>query len=436
MRLLPFIMIVICSVQPAIAADPAPQVDAKLSTQGDLWQGQRVSISITVKTPDTFASAVAFDLPQVSGAILIPPQGSPVLGTETIGDDTFTTQTHDLTVFPQQSGTITIPAFTIRFDSSAGFDKPVHSRTLTTTPLSITVKRPPGTESLAMVLTTTKLEVSETWKPQPSEKPVAVGKAFTRTIQVTADNLPGLLLTTFHTKPPEGLRFYPGEPQVDDQSERGDLVGHRTETLTIICEQPGKFELPAMKISWWNPEEQQLHDITLPAQSFAVTSLPHDPVEEANSPPPHISVMPWLVALAVSGIVACGVYWSRGTILQHWLAYQRNRANTEHHFFQILVRACHSGDPHATYRALRVWMDKLASDPHSSSLDALHAINADTALSSAVAELESTLYGPPASVNSGTWQPQQLLQAVIEFRQRWKQSTQASGLPEMNPVPG
>jgi hypothetical protein len=421
----------------ALAAEPL--VEAQLATQGDIWQGQRIVLNLTIKTPGTFASAPAFDLPQVPHVILIPPQGRPVLGTEMIGDDTFTTQLHELTAFPQKSGTITIPPFKIRFDSSAGFGKPVQSRTVTTPPISFDIERPPGTEALALVLTTTNFVVTESWKPEPRTTPVAVGTAYSRTIQCTADDLPGIVLPAFPVPSLNGLRAYRHEPQLDDKEQRGTLIGQRTETVTFVCERPGQYELSAMTVSWWNPETRRLQEVTLPAHTIAVSA---PPTGNESDPPVAASTRisrsrsTMLMALGLLAIiVGCG--WSLWPSLRRrWQSHQRAMADSESHAFRAIVQACRAHDPHAAYRAILAWRDKLVIVCPSEIEGFTHAWKREPSLAAEFDRLESILYGAETLSTALPWPYEPLLTALSRFRQHWlhrsHSSNYADRLPDMN----
>lgn len=437
-----FPVLLLMGAWPCVAADPEPLVDIKRTDDGDIWQGQRVVFTVILKTPETFASAPDFDLPRVPGVILVPPQGRPILGTEMIGEDSYTTQTHELAVFPQRPGGVTIPPWTIRFDSSKGFGQPVQARTVTTSPVTFTVKPPPGTEHLAAVLTTTKLSVTESWQPEPGQKPVAAGAAFTRTIRITADNLPGIVLPTFRTQPPEGLRLYDHDPTLNDQDDRGPLVGQRTDTTTIVCERSGHYELPAMSVAWWNPEEQKLHEALLPARTITVTAPPGPQPSDSSTAP--VSSKRNSFLLPVIGVIA-----GLGGICLVWLWWRKRRqahqlatAESEQHRFRDIVQSCRSGDARTAYQAILKWRDAMMPGAVATDSRALRLFADDAELVTEMNRLESSLYGPPLDgpvTTSGetNWSPPRLLDCLTRFRTRWKResatSSEAHRLPEMNP---
>src|SRR5262249_52395321 len=163
-------------------AEPPPRVKVELSPKDGAWVGQRVTLAITLSTPDLFAGAPDFDLPTIPGAVVLPP-GSPIVGSETIGDTTFTTQRHEFAVYAQRAEVVRIPAFAIRFESNAGFGQPTIARQVTTGAVSFTAKTPPGADGLGIVIAARHLEVTDEWQPEP--KAPRVGDAFTRTLTVT-----------------------------------------------------------------------------------------------------------------------------------------------------------------------------------------------------------------------------------------------------------
>src|SRR5262245_7609875 len=286
-------------------AQPPAQARASIATKGDIWVGQRVTLVVELLTPGLFSSAPAFDLPQVPGVILLPPEGRPVLGSETIDGVTYTTQRHELAAYAQRPGRVTVPGFVVRFASSPNFVKPPVDRRVTTPAVTFTAKVPPGAEGLATVVTTRDLTVKETWEPQPGRGPAKPGDAFTRTIAVEARDVPGMVLPAFRFDRQDGLGVYPKSPAVEDRSERGDLTGRRVETVTYVCERPGSFALPALALAWWDPAAQKLNRVTLPAQTIEVAASPAAaaPIAEPRRR------WPWAVAALAAALAIGLVAW-------------------------------------------------------------------------------------------------------------------------------
>ena len=91
-------------------------VRAKLEMKdGEPWVGQKVTMVVEILAPGYFSGSPVFEVPRVPGVLVIPPSESPVLGTEQVGDTSYTVQRHELAVFGQRAGAHEIPAFAVRF---------------------------------------------------------------------------------------------------------------------------------------------------------------------------------------------------------------------------------------------------------------------------------------------------------------------------------
>lgn len=423
----------LCLAALALGADPAPPARTSVSPAGDVWVGQRVTLAVELRTPDQFAGAPSFDLPPVPGAVILKPEERPTLGSETVGDTTFITQRHEFAVYPQRAGVVEVPAFPVRFGTSAGFGSPVVARRVTTSPVRFTAKLPPGAEGLATVVTTRRLTVTEAWTPEP--KAAAVGAAFTRTITVEARDVPGMALPAFLSEPPAGLRAYPKPPAVEDRVNRGDLTGRRVETVTYICEKPGTYALPALALAWWNPEERSLNQARLPGRSFEVTAPPPPPTSPAPPPPPQRSWLP--AGIALVGLLAlAGLAWRFGPVLRtRWRRHRAVMAASERTAFAAFHRACAAGDARTAHRALVGWLDRFLTGGPIPTLDQFAARAGDPQLTAQLAALQAAAFGP----TSAGWSPGDLARRVGAARARIARSRRhrssvSAVLPPLNPT--
>lgn len=421
-----------------VVAEPPARVRASIATKGDIWVGQRVTLVVELLTPGFFASTAAFDLPQVSGVILIPPEDRPVVGSETVDGTTFTTQRHELAVFAQRAGQVEIPGFVVRFESSPALGKPTVAQRVTTPAVAFTAKLPPGAAGLSTVITTPELTVKEAWEPEPGKGTAKLGAAFTRTITVEARDVPGMVLPAFRFDPPDGLGVYPKPPVVEDRTERGELFGRRVETVTYVCEKAGAFSLPALVWAWWDPSERQLKRVELPATTFDVTAPQQPPasaVQPAHDPGP---TWAWVVG-ALAGFLAVGVAaWRFGpTAWAGWKRHREAAAASESAYFTTFERACRTGDAHATQRALLAWLDRFLTGDTAPSTENLAARAADPELTAELTALEDVVYGR-AGPRSRQWLAGELLRRVRAARSRLRRKTTPEdagwgALPPLNP---
>lgn len=258
----------------ASGAAQVPKVRTSIATKGDLFVGQKATLAVELLAPGYFASAPAFDLPNAPGLILSPPVGSPVVSTETIDEVSYTVQRHEVAVFTRRAGEQTIPAFSVRFKFKRNpLDKEEVAATVKTDAVKLTAKAPPGAEKLGNIISARDLKVEETWKPEPG-KAAKAGDAFTRTITYTAPEVPAMAFPPFPTGKIDGLGIYAKEPEVLDTSNRGDLMGKRRDTITYVCQRPGKFVVPATRMTWFDLVSQKLQTIDFPARTFEVAPNP------------------------------------------------------------------------------------------------------------------------------------------------------------------
>lgn len=252
-----------------------PKVRAELQAPDPLWVGEKVTLVVELLVPGYFSSAPGFDLPDPAGLILMPPTEHPIVSGETIDGTYYVTQRHELAVYPARAGERVIPPFQVRFAfKRSPLDHDVVAAVVTTPQVSLKVTAPPGTEKLGQVISARDLQVVEEWKPEPGKTGVKAGDAFTRTITFTAPDVPGMVFPPFPTGEIDGLRLYPKPPAVLDRTDRTGLVGGRRDTIVYVCERPGSFTVPALRLTWWDLAAKQLRTADLPARTFMVEANP------------------------------------------------------------------------------------------------------------------------------------------------------------------
>jgi hypothetical protein len=262
--------------------------------------------------------------------------------------------------------------------------------------------------------------VAETWNPIPDDKTVPAGSAFTRTIHMEADDLPGMVLPSFRFDPPEGLQLYSQPPVVNDQSNRGALTGNRSETMTFVCEQAGNNALPALVVSWWNPSEQKLSRIELPERKWTVTAPPQAPA--TPTPGEIVSTKDRGVKMVLSFLALLGIglaCWHFGPgIARTWRSIRHRILDSEPARFRALIKACRTGDAHTAYRALLAWQQCISTSSDCCTQSASANPKPTNDLSHEILALESAAFSPRHQ--SPNWSPVNLIINLKQHRSRWK----------------
>ena len=81
---------------------------------------------------------------------------------------------------------------------------------------------------------------------------IRAGEPVTRTLTLEAKGLEASQLPEIH--PPESgtLRVYSEQPELSNRSDGDWIFGRSEQRITYVVTQPGKLELPEVRIDWWD----------------------------------------------------------------------------------------------------------------------------------------------------------------------------------------
>ncbi|QDT56555.1 hypothetical protein Pan44_46110 [Caulifigura coniformis] len=385
-----------------------------------VYAGQNVGFTVQLLTTTNFASVPVFQLPRLSGCLVLPPADRPLIGTETVDDTDYASQIHELRFIAIRPGRYQIPAFDVRFESPPEFAKPAIERRLRTTPMTIEAKSPPGAEKYRSILCSRGLKLTETWEPE-LPKTASVGDTFTRTVTLEAGDMPAMLLPPIPLTAPTGMKVYDDPPDVADHTERGVTTSHRRERVTYVCESGGSFELPGIVLPWWNLDSSTLEQATLPGAKFTVDAVVA-PQDAASRGLDRKSQHRWW-SVVVLAFLGCAVVVASSLFIRR----QRGRADDAHVRFRLLMECCRQSDAPAALTALYGWLDLVGPK---NQLSTLSVTSADPDLRQLVDEMET------AAVLGSPWDGSPLARR-LRLLPDTLANTSSSGthlLPELNPT--
>jgi len=411
------------------------RVRAVLQPPDPAWVGQELPLTIELLAPNTFAGAPSFDLPELPGALIVRIGSRPTLATETIAGTSYSVQRHRFAVFGQRAGKLVVPAFSVRFGSRERFDAEPEEHRLETEPFEVELELPPGAEDLATLVSTTALSVTEAWKPPlPTGEGVhaMVGDAFTRTITITAPNVPGMLFPPLPLREVEGLGAYPAQPAVKNATERGAFTGTRIERVTYVCEREGSARIPALVLTWWRTDTGTLEREELAAVTLTIDPNPALAAQQVDTGDEDRDGFPWapiLIALLAGGGVLLG--WTRrARVTARFSEWQRERADSEPGRFAALSSACRSDDAATALNALYHWLQRRSDHARVATLTELVEHHDDGVLASEIDRLQQAVLG------SSAWSGAGLLAALrrIRIASSERAAKRRRALPPLNPV--
>ncbi|MBU2870908.1 BatD family protein [Colwellia sp. E2M01] len=234
--------------------------------------GQPYVVSIEVATDRWFDSGskiANFSLPHV-----VMPANNIITtnGSQNIAGTTWSTQTHDITLYPNEAGRYDLPSIEIKVSVNTEHNGSI-SGVLSTKPVSFDITLPEALEGVENFIVSP--EASLTIDGQfDAEQKYALGDAITQTITIKADDIPAMMIPEIqlNEKTLEGISIYHKPAQVFDTSNRGTLTGTRVESFTYIFEKSGDYSLPEQVIYWWNSNTNTLETLEVPASRWTVST--------------------------------------------------------------------------------------------------------------------------------------------------------------------
>jgi hypothetical protein len=327
MRRLTASLVLLISLAPAAGLQAQEGAEVRLlADPGDVvWVGEKVDIHLELWTEALSFSGQAFTLPEALGGYLLRADSSTINVTERRGRVTWTGLRYTFNLYPQRPGKVVIPAFNVRFATSAGYGSEPRPYTFSTQPLAVTAQLPPGADTGSLLVTTTDFNVVASWQPELTGEgsiELKTGDALVLTVEREADEVPGMVFEPLPEFEIEGLGVYAAAPEVNDRVYRGELTGTRTDRITLVCALPGSYELPELTFQWWDQQREKLHQETIPALAIEVVQNPAwatpPPKEKANEGISFNRDYLWLVLAALL------MWWPGWPLVRTFTAWLRS----------------------------------------------------------------------------------------------------------------
>lgn len=380
-------------------------------------------------------------------------------------------------IYPQQSGSLTIPAITFSGHAEISqnfslFSRPGRQIISRTKPLTLNILPVPDTYTGKNWLPAESLEIeSEIIEDTQS---ITSGEAITRRIIVRAKGLLDSQLPATTVASSNKIKTYPDKEKLSNQLINGQVMGIRQDTIAIIPLKSGPFTLPEIKINWWNTITNQQETARLPAETFfanndssntntetdgkdqpAATIKPEQIVDNnqqpASSEPQKIKTIEKIIYQEIS-ITKNIWFWISIGLFVLWLItlilflsaaskskkirHQelKNKANNKYHknYLQSVYNACLENDANETSKTLILWAKYYYKQPALSGLSAIIQLVDDKDLIHAINALESSQY----SQDKQSWDGRALIEALkhcIEQDKAQENTKNPQAFSDLNP---
>ncbi|WLG93054.1 BatD family protein [Pseudomonas cucumis] len=273
-------------------------------------------------------------------------------------------------IYPQRSGELVIPAQMFSAtpvdtrpsqDATPKGPKPGKQMRVKSAEIPLTVKAKPGTYPADVPwLPARSLTLSESWSPEPDH--AQVGYSLTRSLTLNAEGLASSQLPPLPATEINGLRRYPDQPVLGNQSSERGLIGSREDREALVPTRTGAIDLPSVEVVWWNTFEDHLEHSSLPARTLQVASNPSliadSPAGSAQAISGASNEAAWwwklsTVILACTTLLGFGLWWRARS--QPAILRAAQTGPSPRTLLDDLRRACQANDSHATRQALDAW---------------------------------------------------------------------------------
>ena len=238
-----------------------------------------------------------------SGNVLIEQLGNDRSSSTEVNGHRYNVIERDYLLFPQHSGTLEIPGPILDAHVPTGARRSILPNDLfsglldqssiaammqTERPIrlhgdsiALEVRPRPALATTSYWIPAKKLTVTSRWHPDSFE--VRSGEPITLDLRMRAEGLTAAQLPDLASlvRLPPGLDAHPDRPKLENLADNGTVIGTREQSIALIADRAGTFDVPALKIQWWDTSADQLRSIELPA--FTIKALPN---ESGNDPTP------------------------------------------------------------------------------------------------------------------------------------------------------
>ncbi|WP_186453953.1 BatD family protein [Denitratisoma sp. DHT3] len=433
---------------PAWAA--APFVRLSLEPAGPVELGTDLILRVEVLVPTWFLDAPRFpETIELPGATVELQKGSAENLSESIAGSTWAGLRRRYRIQPLNPGEFRLPELAVPLTYAREGGKgslTVTARGRLVAPFGVRI--PEAAARLDPFIAARRLHLAQRIeRPEGAMSTLGVGDAVRRTIVLDTD-AEAVELSADAWPQGAGLRLYVDPPR--SRETRTNAAARpllsREQSATWVFERPGRYELPAITLDWWDLDGRQVRQARLPAvplvvgpaRAATVFALPEAVAQLAPAGRPvWESLRP--IAYALAGGVLLWLGWRGRHLGQGAARWARGRAQdvlaAEGWLFRRLIRACRRHDGSAARAALQRWLDACAG-PGAGLTSWLLAKSPSAELAAALAELDAALYGSRGSDAAAPWCGTALSRQLILARRHLlrRRKAKAATLPAtLNP---
>ncbi len=337
-----------------------------------------------------------------------------------LGHTTYGVAEYRFIVFPDDVGTIEIPAQRWqvrttdqpnagRFSFGRGNIRLYRPKTEA---LTIEIKPQPDKYPVtAPWLPASNVTISEKWSQAPAT--LTVGEPITWTITIdakgtTSEQIPPLL----EGLQPQGFKIYPDQPSHDTSLTNQSVNAVRTESVALVPSAAGELVLPAVELYWWDTQAKTVKVARLAERRFNVKAAQGAPAVASPSTPALVapatsnplappvdqpSIPSWMYGLVMLLFISNGVFlflWINNKNSASAKAQSKPEPGGTNTTITVgeLSKLCTAGKEPQLHQALTQWARQIRPKRSQTGLQSLIQTSSNPSFHRAIQNLEAHLY--------------------------------------------
>ncbi|WP_143314042.1 BatD family protein [Colwellia sp. UCD-KL20] len=279
------------------------------------------------------------------------------------------------------------------------------------------------------------LTLHQEW--QPDNESFMVGDPITRTVILTAAGLSEEQLPKVEMSVPSGIKVYPDQAELHTGMNNNKLVSQKKQNFALVASKIGTYELPEIRIPWWNTVTNKMQYAVIPAKSITITpneDMANDK-QNNNATNSTAQAIPTTVnenkPLETKTVIVKEASWLQWLFLALWLltsfawlisSFNKKKKNTKtikavsQSSYKDLINACDKNNGEEALQLIAPWAAELFSSANITTLEeAKHFINR-TEFNQAVMDLQQCFYGKVAK----SWNGNTLKSLIIDINKHPK----------------
>ena len=228
---------------------------ARLNTT-EVYPEQPIKVTIRVLTETWFTQPLDFETVIVPSAFVIPFKRTQS-GIHYVNNKKYAGLEFFFLIYPYASGSYEFPEVTINVETPPIGDYKGQKIAVKTQPKQFNVLEIPEDYKGDQWFMAKNVRISDRWDKALDD--IKVGDVFERRITIAAAGALPAFIPELKLGESDYATIYHKTPKLKDNRTKHDVNGVRVERNLYLFEKEGKYQIPSVRVEWWNPYARRLY---------------------------------------------------------------------------------------------------------------------------------------------------------------------------------